>query len=135
VVDRTDVIALYEKGDVDAALNLARTGNLTPLAAKIAEYKSALAAGNEALQQRETALAIRHLANALAVDQELSQGWAAHAGKLRRQLGRLYTQMGQDQLKANAFDDARTSFETALKYDPNNTWARAELQDLGPAKK
>jgi pSer/pThr/pTyr-binding forkhead associated (FHA) protein len=135
VVDRTDVIALYEKGDVDAALNLARTGNLTPLAAKISEYKSSLAAGNEALQQRETALAIRNLANALAVDQELSQGWAAHAGKLRRQLGRLYTQLGQDQLKGGAFDDARTSFETALKYDPNNTWARSELQDLGPARK
>jgi pSer/pThr/pTyr-binding forkhead associated (FHA) protein len=133
-VDRADVIALYEKGDVAGALSLARSGKLEPLAAKLSEYQSSIASGQQALHERETTLAIRHLSNALAVDQELSQGWAAQASKLRRQLGRLYTQLGQDQIKAGAFADARTSFETALKYDPNNTWARSELQDLGPIK-
>jgi pSer/pThr/pTyr-binding forkhead associated (FHA) protein len=133
-VDRAEVIALYEKGDVAGALNLARTGKLVPLAAKLAEYQSAIAAGKQALHERETARAIHHLSNALAADQELSQGWAAHASKLRRQLGRLYTQLGQDQLKAGALTEARASFETALRYDPNNTWARSELQELGPSK-
>ncbi len=133
-VDRADVIALYEKGDVAGALSLARSGKLEPLAAKLSEYQSSIASGQQALHERETALAIRHLSNALAVDQELSQGWATQASKLRRQLGRLYTQLGQDQIKAGAVADARTSFETALKYDPNNTWARSELQDLGPVK-
>ncbi len=133
-VDRADVIALYEKGDVAGALSLARSGKLEPLAAKLSEYQSSIASGQQALHERETALAIRHLSNALAVDQELSQGWAAQASKLRRQLGRLYTQLGQDQIKAGALADARVSFETALKYDPNNTWARSELQDLGPVK-
>jgi pSer/pThr/pTyr-binding forkhead associated (FHA) protein len=133
-VDRADVIALYEKGDVAGALSLARSGKLEPLAAKLAEYQNSITSGQQALHERETALAIRHLSNALAVDQELSQGWAAQASKLRRQLGRLYTQLGQDQIKAGALSDARTSFETALKYDPNNTWARSELQDLGPVK-
>jgi hypothetical protein len=135
VVDRADVIALYEKGDVNGALELARSAKLAPLVAKLAEYQSAITSGQQAVQERETARAIHHLSTALAADQELSQGWAAHASKLRRQLGRLYTQLGQDQLKAGAVADARTSFETALKYDPNNTWARSELQDLGPAKK
>lgn len=134
IVDRTDVIALYEKGDVEGALNLARTGKLEPLSARIAEYQSAIASGQEALHARDTARAIHHLSTALAVDQELSQGWAAHAGKLRKQLGRLYTQLGQDQLKAGAFAEARASFETALKYDPTNTWAKSELQALNTGK-
>jgi pSer/pThr/pTyr-binding forkhead associated (FHA) protein len=134
IVDRADVIALYEKGDVDGALNLARTGKLEPLSAKLAEYQSAIASGQEALHARDTSRAIHHLSTALSVDQELSQGWAAHAGKLRKQLGRLYTQLGQDQLKAGAFAEARASFETALKYDPANTWAKSELQALNTGK-
>jgi pSer/pThr/pTyr-binding forkhead associated (FHA) protein len=134
IVDRVDVIALYEKGDVEGALNLARTGKLEPLAAKLAEYQSAIASGKDALHARDTARAIHHLSTALTVDQELSQGWAAQAGELRRKLGRLYTQLGQDQLKAGAMAEARTSFETALKYDPANTWAKSELQALATGK-
>lgn len=134
IVDRADVLALYEKGDVEGALNLARTGKLEPLAAKLAEYRSAIASGKDALHARDTARAIHHLSTALAVDQELSQGWAAQAGELRKRLGRLYTQLGQDQLKAGAMDEARTSFETALKYDPANTWAKSELQALNTGR-
>jgi tetratricopeptide (TPR) repeat protein len=134
IVDRSDVIALYEKGDIEGALNLARTGKMEPLAAKLSEYQNAIASGKNALHARDTARAIHHLSTALAVDQELSQGWAAQAGELRKKLGRLYTQLGQDQLKAGAIAEARTSFETALKYDPGNTWAKSELQGLNTGK-
>ncbi len=134
VVDRADVIALYEKGDVEGALNLARSGSLTPLAVKLAEYQAAITSGQQALHERNTLRAIHHLSNALTVDQELSQGWAAQAGKLRKQLGRLFTQLGQEQLKAGAMAEARQSFETALKYDPANTWAKSELQAMATGK-
>jgi hypothetical protein len=130
-VNRADVLALYEKGDVGGALALARSGKLEPLATKLAEYQSALSTGQEALKAKDTPLAIQHLSTALAADQELSQGWAAQAGKLRKQLGKLYTQIGQDQLKAGDKSSARESFEMALKYDPTNTWAKTELQQLG----
>jgi pSer/pThr/pTyr-binding forkhead associated (FHA) protein/tetratricopeptide (TPR) repeat protein len=129
-VERADVLALYEKGDVDGALSLARSGQLEPLAKKLAMVQSSLAAGREALTAKDNALAIQHLGTALAVDQELSQGWASHAATIRKQLGKLYTQMGQEQLKAKDKNAARESFEMALKYDPTNTWAKTELQQL-----
>jgi Tfp pilus assembly protein PilF len=129
-VDRVEVLALYEKGDVDGALNLARSGQLEPLAKKLSEVQSALAAGQEALNAKDNTRAIQHLSIALALDQELSQGWASHAAKIRKQVGKLYTQIGQEQLKAKDKAAARESFEMALKYDPTNTWAKAELQQL-----
>jgi pSer/pThr/pTyr-binding forkhead associated (FHA) protein len=134
IVERADVIALYEKGDIEGALNLARTGKMEPLAAKLAEYQNAIASGKDALHARDTLRAIHHLSTALAVDQVLSQGWAAQAGELRKKLGRLYTQLGQEQLKGGASAEARISFETALKYDPGNTWAKSELQALTTGK-
>lgn len=129
-VARADILSLYEKGEVEVALSLARKSPYAPLAKQIAEYQSAATEGQKALSARDTAGAIRHLTTALAVDQELSQGWSVQGRKLRQQLGRLYTQAGQAQVKAGSRDAARASFETALKYDPSNTWAKAELQAL-----
>jgi pSer/pThr/pTyr-binding forkhead associated (FHA) protein len=130
-VDRADILALYEKGEIEVALTLARGGPHAPLAKQIATYQSAMAAGQKALSARDNAGAIKHLSAALAVDQELSQGWSVQGRKLRQQLGRLYTRAGQDQVKAGALDAARESFTTALKFDPTNTWAKSELQALG----
>lgn len=133
-VDRADVIALYEKGEVDGALQLARRGELKPLATKLSEYQSAIAAAREALHERNTTGAISHLSIALAVDQALSQAGAARTTQLRKQLARLYTQLGQEQLKTGAEEAARESFQRALEYDPSNTWARSELQALGSGR-
>lgn len=129
-VSRDAVLSLYESGDVDAALSLARSGQLEPLSKKLSEFKSARDAAQKALDAKDSARAIQSLATALAVDQDLSQGWAKHVQAMRRQVGKLYTQLGQDQLRAKDKAAARESFEMALKYDPGNTWAKAELQQL-----
>lgn len=129
-VSRDAVLSLYESGDVASALNLARSGQLEPLTKKLSEFQNARDAAQKALDAKDLARAIQNLATALAVDQDLSQGWAKHVQAIRRQVGKLYTQLGQDQLKAKDKAAARESFEMALKYDPSNTWAKTELQQL-----
>jgi hypothetical protein len=129
-VSRDAVLSLYESGDVDGALSMARSGQLEPLTKKLSEFKSARDAAQQALDAKDSARAIQQFATALAVDQDLSQGWAKHVQVMRRQVGKLYTQLGQDQLKAKDKAAARESFEMALKYDPGNTWAKSELQHL-----
>ncbi|MDY7225251.1 FHA domain-containing protein [Hyalangium rubrum] len=129
--ERADVISLYEKGDVATALSLARSAQLESLASRITDFQSAQEAGQKALNARDTASALRHLSAALAVDQELSQGWSVQGRKLRKQLGHLHTLTGVDQQKAGDTGAARESFKTALKYDPSNARAKKELQQLG----
>lgn len=129
-VARESVLSLYEAGDVDGALSLARSGQLEPLAKKLSEFKNARKAGQDAVEAKDSDRAIQYLSAALTVDQDLSQGWAKHAQELRRQVGRLYTQQGQEQLRAKDKAAARESFEMALKYDPSNALARSELRQL-----
>ncbi len=128
--EQANILAHYEQGEVALALSLARAARLEPLASRIADFQSAQNAGQKALAAREHANAIRHLNAALVVDQELSQGWSVQGRKLRKQLGQLHTLMGLEQ-KAGTPIAARQSFETALKYDPSNAQAKAELQQLG----
>jgi hypothetical protein len=129
--DPADIQARYEKGDVDGALSLARGAQLEPIATKLASFQSAQASGMRALKAQDTASAIQYFTVAVAVDQELSQGWSVQGRNLRKQLGRLYTQTGQQQVKSGDKSAARESFELALKYDPANSGAKAELQQLG----
>ncbi|WP_407741453.1 FHA domain-containing protein [Hyalangium sp.] len=133
-VDPADVRSRYEKGDVDGALSLAREGRVEPTATKIAQFQSEQSAGEQALKAQDTAGAIQHFAIAVMVDQELSQGWSVQGRNLRKQLGKLYTQTGQQQAKTGTRDAARESFEMALKYDPSNAVAKSELQQLGGKK-
>lgn len=133
-VDRAEILALYEKGDVQASLRLARGARLEPLATRIAEFQSAMDAGQKALSARNTPAAIQHLSTALVVDQELSHGWSVQARKLRKQLGQLHVLTGVGHVKAGSRDAARESFELALKYDASNARAKAELKKLGAKK-
>ncbi len=133
-VDPADILSHFEKGDVNGALSLARQGQVEPLATKIARFQSEQSAGEQALKSQDTAGAIQHLAIAVMVDQELSQGWSVQGRSLRKQLGKLYTQTGQQQVKAGDKNAAHESFELALKYDPSNTSAKSELQQLGGKK-
>jgi pSer/pThr/pTyr-binding forkhead associated (FHA) protein len=132
-VEQADILARYEKGEVAAALNLARAAKLEPLASRIAEFQSAQAAGQKALAAKDHASAIQHFNTALVVDQELSQGWSVQGRKLRKQLGHLHTLTGLEQ-KARAPAAAREAFELALKYDPSNVRAKNELQQLNGKK-
>jgi hypothetical protein len=131
--ESADILARYEKGEVAAALKLARAARLEPLASNIADFQSAQEAGQKALAARDYASAIRHLNSALLIDQELAQGWSVQSRKLRKQLGHLHTLVGVEQ-KAGTPAAARESFETALKYDPSNARAKTELQQLGGAR-
>jgi hypothetical protein len=133
-VDKENVLARYEQGDVEEALSQARAGQLEPLATKIAQFQSSRAAGEQALKAQDTAGAIQHLSSAVMVDQELSQGWSGQGRALRKQLGTLYMQLGEQQTKAGAQDQARESFQLAVKYDPTNTAAKLGLQQLGGKK-
>jgi tetratricopeptide (TPR) repeat protein len=76
------------------------------------------AAGTEALERRETALAIAELEEAAAL--------VPHASEIRNHLGLAYWSEGR-------IDDARAAFETALTLDCDNAAARANLArlDLG----
>ncbi|HEX8703035.1 MAG TPA: FHA domain-containing protein [Myxococcaceae bacterium] len=128
--EQADILARYEKGEVAAALSLARAAKLEPLASRIADFQSAQDAAKKALATKDHASAIQHLNTALVVDQELSQGWSIQGRKIRKQLGHLHTLTGLAQ-KVSAPASARVSFEMALKYDPSNVRAKTELQQLG----
>lgn len=128
--EQADILARYEKGEVSAALKLARGAKLEPLASRIADFQSAQDAGQKALAAKNYAGAIQSFNAALVVDQELSQGWSVQGRKLRKQLGHLHTLTGLEQ-KAGAPAAARESFEMALKYDPSNARAKTELKQLG----
>lgn len=132
-VDSAEIISLYEKGDVDGALSLARAGKVEPLATKLARFQSARAAGEQAMKAQDTAVAIQQFTDALVLDQQLSQGWG-QGPDLRKKLARLYTQAGQQQLKTGTRAAAREAFEMALKYDPANASAKTQLQQLGGQK-
>jgi pSer/pThr/pTyr-binding forkhead associated (FHA) protein len=131
--EQADILGRYEKGEVTAALSLARAERLDSLASRIADFQSAQEAGQKALATKDYASAIQHFNTALVVDQELSQGWSVQGRKLRKQLGHLHTLTGLAQ-KAGTPAAARESFEMALKYDPSNARAKSELRQLGGTK-
>jgi len=131
--EQADILGRYEKGEVAAALSLARAERLDSLASRIADFQSAQAAGQKALAAKDYASAIQHFNAALMVDQELSQGWSVQSRQLRKKLGQLHTLTGLEQ-KAGTPAAARESFEMALKYDPSNAQAKSELQQLGGKK-
>ena len=87
-------------------------------------------AGQKALAERDTAGAMKHLATAFALDQQLSQGWSTQGRELRKQLGNLHTVDGLEHLRAEDPKAARESFETALRYDPSNAQAKSHLARL-----
>jgi hypothetical protein len=132
--ERAEILARYEKGEVEAALSLAREGRVEPLASQIASFQASAEAGKKAIAARDTVRAIQHLTAALEVDQALSQGWSVQGRKLRKQLGSLYAQAGAEELKLGSASAARESFEMALKYDSSNSRARSELEKMNGKK-
>lgn len=128
--DESDVLERYEAGDVTEALTLARKAKLEPLASRIAAFAAAETAGQKALADNDTAGALKHLASAFLLDEQLSHGWSAQGRELRKQLGNLHTAQGVQQQRAGDVKAARESFETALKYDSANAQAKTHLAEL-----
>jgi hypothetical protein len=125
-----DILTRYEAGDIAEALELARRARLESLASRIAAFQAAETAGQKALANRDTAGALKHLATAFHLDQQLSYGWSTQGRELRKQLGNLHTVVGLDELGAGRTAAAREAFETALKYDSSNAQAKSHLSRL-----
>ncbi|HYO59707.1 FHA domain-containing protein [Archangium sp.] len=89
---KTEALARYEAGNVEAALSLARRAHLEPLAATLARFQDEWSAGNAALAARDSASAIQHLSAALELDQQIAKGWGAFAPKIRKALAQAHLQ-------------------------------------------
>lgn len=126
----TEVLRLYEAGDVTSAMEMAKSGRFTALYSQLVRFDSAGSEARKALAKGDTARAISQLTVAVKVDQELSKGWSRLGPQLRTQLSTLYVRSGADHLKAQDSDAARADFEQALKYDSGNRRAAEGLRRL-----
>ena len=129
----TEVLRLYEAGNVTAARELAQTENLSHLHEQLVRFEAAEAAARTAQAKREIAEAIIQLSIAVSVDDALAHGWSKHGPPLRKQLSRLHLQAGVDHVAAGRTAEARTAFEQALKHDTGNREAREHLSRLSGA--
>ena len=76
----------YEKGQLDAALALARRAHLEPLSTRLGHFQTELRAGQSALKAGDMASARQHLAKAAELDQLIAEGWGAFSAQLREGL-------------------------------------------------
>jgi tetratricopeptide (TPR) repeat protein len=79
--------------------------------------------------------AIMNFQKALQLDEQLSSGWGKYGAEIRRQLSDLYALVGLKLVSDGQADKARQAFEAALKHEPNNQRARAQLEKLGAVAK
>lgn len=124
------VIARYELGEVDAAIALATRKGLDALASRMSRFRTEFAAGQRALAQRDDVTAVRRLETARTLDEEIAGGWGKVHGELRQQLSRAHVLAAGRQSRAGNVGAARRSLTTALRLDPQNGTAKAELERL-----
>ncbi|GHG74108.1 FHA domain-containing protein [Comamonas sp. JC664] len=129
----TEVLRLYEAGNVTAARELAQTENLSHLHEQLVRFEAAETAARKAQAKGDLSEAIAQLSSAVSVDDALAHGWSKHGPPLRKQLSRLYLQAGVDHVAAGRSTEARTAFEQALKHDTGNREARENLARLSGA--
>lgn len=132
---RTQLLANYEKGDANASLEAAKAAGDKELIGKLSRFVAAYDAANDAMMANDGLGAIKHFQRALALDNELSSGWGKYGGEIRRQLSNLYVLVGLKFVSDGQPDKAQPAFEAALKHDPNNQRAKAQLEKLGVAAK
>ncbi|MBL8955827.1 MAG: FHA domain-containing protein [Myxococcaceae bacterium] len=132
---RSQILAPYEKGDPDAALDLAKQAGDKDLTDKLSRFIKAYETANEAYVAGQGGPAIKQFEIALKLDEQLSGGWSKKGAEIRKQLSKLYTMVGLIHVKNGSDDDAKTAFAAAVKFDSTNDQAKAQLQILGgPAK-
>jgi pSer/pThr/pTyr-binding forkhead associated (FHA) protein len=128
---RAQILAPYEKGDPDAALDLAQKAGDKDLIDKLSRFIKAYEAANEAYVAGQGAPAIKNFEVALKLDEQLSGGWSKKGAEIRKQLSKLYTMVGLIHVKNGNDDDAKQAFEVAVKFDNSNDQAKVQLQMLG----
>ncbi len=92
-----EALALYEAGNVDAALTLARGARLEPLVSNLARFRDEWNAANTALSTQDSASAVQHLSTALELDQEISKGWSTYGPRIRKALTQAQSQQESSQ--------------------------------------
>jgi hypothetical protein len=128
---RGQILAPYEKGDPDAALDLAQKAGDKDLTDKLSRFIKAYESANEAYVAGQGGPAIKNFEIALKLDEQLSGGWSKKGAEIRKQLSKLYTMVGLIHVKNSNDDDAKQAFEAAVKFDNSNDQAKAQLQMLG----
>jgi tetratricopeptide (TPR) repeat protein len=128
--DSSGARALYENGDLDAALAAAQKAGATELASKIATFRKELAAARADLSFKDGAGAIKHFTTALAIDEQISNGWSKLGGEIRTNLSKLYQMAGMREIEKGDNAKAQSLLERALKYDPSNEKAKSFLEKV-----
>jgi len=127
------VLARYESGNVAAAIELAKRRGAKELVAQLTRFQALYQAAQEALRAQDQATALKNLNSALKLDEQISSGWGKYNAELRRQLSGLHTMAGMRALSSDPAT-AQRELSAALKYDPENEAAKAQLQKLTGAE-
>ena len=130
---RTQILAPYEKGNAEASLDLAKKAGDKELTDKLARFIAFYDAANDAMMSNNGNAAIANFQKALQLDEQLSSGWGKYGAEIRRQLANLYVLVGLAFVNNGDTEKAKTAFQGALKHDPNNPRAKAQLAKLSPA--
>jgi pSer/pThr/pTyr-binding forkhead associated (FHA) protein/tetratricopeptide (TPR) repeat protein len=128
---RTQILAPYEKGNAEASLDLAKKAGDRDLTTKLNAFLTVYDAANEAMMSNNGTAAIINFQKALTLDEGLSSGWGKYGGEIRRKLANLYTLVGLQHVSNGDEASAKKAFQAALKNDPANDRARAQLEKLG----
>jgi outer membrane biosynthesis protein TonB len=92
-----EALSLYESGNAESALAMARRAHLDELATTLTRFQAEWSAGNSALTAGDSASAIQHLSTALELDQRIAKGWGSFAPRIRKALAQAHSQAGSSQ--------------------------------------
>ncbi|MFZ5471204.1 MAG: FHA domain-containing protein [Myxococcota bacterium] len=129
------ILAKYEEGDAAGALEMAKRGKDKDLVSKLGKFVGSYQAAREAMRAKNGTAAIRSFETALALDQALSSGWSKYGGEIRKELSALWTLVALTHVENDDEAAAKKALEVALKHDPSNTKAKAQLKKLATPKK
>ena len=105
------------------------------LSDKLSRFIAAYDAANDAMMSNNGSAAISNFQKALQLDEGLSSGWGKYGAEIRRQLSNLYVLVGLQFVSNGDPDKAKQAFQGALKHDPNNQRAKAQMTKLNVAPK
>jgi hypothetical protein len=129
---RAQILAPYEKGNAEASLDAAKKAGDKELVDKLSRFIAAYDAANDAMMSNNGSAAIANFQKALTLDEGLSSGWGKYGAEIRKQLSNLYVLVGLQFVSNGDPEKAKQAFQGALKHDPNNQRAKAQLAKLSP---